>query len=315
MREQARDKRAALPAVDRVLRAPGATALIERHGRSLVTEAVRDALAERRSAGKPASVEAIVAASGAALARLMQASQRPVFNLTGTVLHTNLGRAPLPEEAVMAAAAAMRAPSTLEYDLDQRPARRARRSCRGVAHAADRRRGRARGQQQRRRAAPRAERAGAGARDDRLARRIDRDRRLVPAARHHAARRHPAARGRHDQPHPSQGFRRCDRAGDGADPQGAYQQLPGPGLYRGGAGGAARRARAAARAAVCRGSRQRHARRSRALGPAARADRRAKPSNPAPISSPSAATSCWADRRPGSSSAAPISSPRWRRTR
>jgi L-seryl-tRNA(Ser) seleniumtransferase len=118
MREQARDKRAALPAVDQVLRAPGAAALIARHGRSLVTEAVRDALAERRSEGKPASVEAIVAASNAALARLMQPSQRPVLNLTGTVLHTNLGRAPLPEEAVLAVAAAMRAPSTLEYDLD-----------------------------------------------------------------------------------------------------------------------------------------------------------------------------------------------------
>ena len=118
MREPARDKRATLPAVDRVLRAPEVAALIECHGRSLVTEAIRNALAEHRSEGKPASVEVIVAASGAALARLMQASQRPVFNLTGTVLHTNLGRAPLPEEAVIAAAAAMRAPSTLEYDLE-----------------------------------------------------------------------------------------------------------------------------------------------------------------------------------------------------
>jgi L-seryl-tRNA(Ser) seleniumtransferase len=115
------DKRAALPAIDRVLHTPGATLLIERYGRSLVADAVRDAVAERRAAGyvtsADATAEAIIAASGAALARLMQASQRRVFNLTGTVLHTNLGRAPLPEEAVAAAVEAMRSPSTLEYDL------------------------------------------------------------------------------------------------------------------------------------------------------------------------------------------------------
>ncbi len=117
MRDWARDRRAALPAVDRVLRAPGAAALSERYGRSLVVEAVRDAIAARRAAGEAASVDDIVGASGEALAHLMRPSQRRVFNLTGTVLHTNLGRAPLPEEAVNAAAEAMRAPSTLEYDL------------------------------------------------------------------------------------------------------------------------------------------------------------------------------------------------------
>jgi L-seryl-tRNA(Ser) seleniumtransferase len=117
MRERARDRLAALPAVDRVLRSAGAAALIERYGRVLVADAIRGRIAERRSSGEFASVDAIVAASGAALALLMQPSQRRVFNLTGTVLHTNLGRAPLPEEAVTAAAEVMRAPSTLEYDL------------------------------------------------------------------------------------------------------------------------------------------------------------------------------------------------------
>jgi L-seryl-tRNA(Ser) seleniumtransferase len=113
----ARHGRAALPAVDRVLRTPGAAELIERYGRSLVVDAVRNTLAERRDAAQGASIDDIVEASGEALARLMQPSQRRVFNLTGTVLHTNLGRAPLPEEAIAAAAEAMRAPSTLEYDL------------------------------------------------------------------------------------------------------------------------------------------------------------------------------------------------------
>jgi L-seryl-tRNA(Ser) seleniumtransferase len=109
--------RAALPAVDRVLRAADSRALVAQYGRPLVRDAVRTALAARRAAGAADSVEAILADCAAALGQLMYPSQRRVFNLTGTVLHTNLGRAPLPEEAIVAAAAAMRDPSTLEYDL------------------------------------------------------------------------------------------------------------------------------------------------------------------------------------------------------
>ena len=109
--------RAALPSVDEVLRAPAGAALVAQFGRALALDAVRAALAARRADGGAASIDAIAEASAAALARLTQPSQRRVFNLTGTVLHTNLGRAPLPEEAIEAAAAAMRDPSTLEYDL------------------------------------------------------------------------------------------------------------------------------------------------------------------------------------------------------
>jgi L-seryl-tRNA(Ser) seleniumtransferase len=111
-------ERPRLPAVDRVLRSPEGAALIARHGRPLVLDAVRAALAERRADGNAASLAEILGDSAARLEGLARPSQRPVFNLTGTVLHTNLGRAALPEEAVAAAVAAMRGPTSLEYDLE-----------------------------------------------------------------------------------------------------------------------------------------------------------------------------------------------------
>ena len=113
-----RPGRSGLPAVDRILRCEEGGALIARYGRPLVVDAVRTALAERRRRGAAASVAAIVEESAASLLRTMDPSQRRVFNLTGTVLHTNLGRAPLPEEAIAAAVAAMRNPTTLEYELE-----------------------------------------------------------------------------------------------------------------------------------------------------------------------------------------------------
>ncbi|HEX3884831.1 MAG TPA: L-seryl-tRNA(Sec) selenium transferase [Stellaceae bacterium] len=105
-----------LPSVDRVLQA--SPELIAKYGRSLVLDAVRAALAERRAGGEDAGIPDILTAAEAALAAVTAKSQRRVFNLTGTVLHTNLGRAPLPEEAIEAAAEAMRSPTSLEYELE-----------------------------------------------------------------------------------------------------------------------------------------------------------------------------------------------------
>ncbi|HUB11400.1 MAG TPA: L-seryl-tRNA(Sec) selenium transferase [Acetobacteraceae bacterium] len=112
------DSASPLPSLDALLRSPEAAPLIEQYGRHAVTAALRTALANRRMVRAfdipPA---AIVRESADILARRFAASQRPVFNLTGTVLHTNLGRAPLPPEAAEAAAAALRSATTLEFDL------------------------------------------------------------------------------------------------------------------------------------------------------------------------------------------------------
>ncbi|MEO9189621.1 MAG: L-seryl-tRNA(Sec) selenium transferase [Acetobacteraceae bacterium] len=112
--------RGPLPSLDAVLRLPEAALLIARFGRVATTSTLRTTLAARRAGGRPEPMTsaAILDAAADALTARFAASQRPVFNLTGTVLHTNLGRAPLPPEAAAAAAEAMANPTTLEFDLD-----------------------------------------------------------------------------------------------------------------------------------------------------------------------------------------------------
>lgn len=110
-----------LPSVDTILQMPELSGALESFGHASVTEAVRKALGDERAAvksGTPLSsnqhlaerVLHLLEASG-------QSSLRPLFNLTGTVLHTNLGRAILAEVAIEAATQAMRQAVSLEFDV------------------------------------------------------------------------------------------------------------------------------------------------------------------------------------------------------
>ena len=108
-----------LPSVDEALRTPTAGLAVDRFGRSAVVNAVRNALATVRVA-RPVAIGADDVAASALAQLESDASPRlkPVFNLTGTVLHTNLGRAIIAEAAIEAAVTAMRNAVALEFDLD-----------------------------------------------------------------------------------------------------------------------------------------------------------------------------------------------------
>ena len=107
-----------IPSVERLLGHPDALPLAGDYGRSALTEAIRADLARIRSGEAEAGDEAaILARCGAALKAERQPSLRPVFNLTGTVLHTNLGRALLPRSAAEAVMAVMTQATNLEFDL------------------------------------------------------------------------------------------------------------------------------------------------------------------------------------------------------
>ncbi|MDC7786188.1 L-seryl-tRNA(Sec) selenium transferase [Rhodoplanes tepidamans] len=113
-----------LPSVDEVLKTGTAAVAVDRFGRPAAVAAVRAALDETRTAlraqGAADTAPSADTLAQAALARLVADATpavRPVLNLTGVVLHTNLGRAVLAETAVEAAVAAMRRTVALEFDL------------------------------------------------------------------------------------------------------------------------------------------------------------------------------------------------------
>jgi L-seryl-tRNA(Ser) seleniumtransferase len=112
-----------LPSVDEVLRTPTGTLTVRRFGHAAAVAAIRKVLSstrqDMRTGAAPATEATLIACCALkALEQEDASSLRRVFNLTGTVLHTNLGRAVLPESAIAAAAQAMRSPVALEFDLD-----------------------------------------------------------------------------------------------------------------------------------------------------------------------------------------------------
>ena len=114
--------RRALPSIDRLLKLEAIGGLIDQYGRGLVVDTFRALLDEQRALLKHDDVAApddgeLTRLCGERLHTATKASLKPVFNLTGTVLHTNLGRALMPQAAADAAMIAMTRAVNLEFDL------------------------------------------------------------------------------------------------------------------------------------------------------------------------------------------------------
>ena len=113
-----------LPSVDRLLRQAGVQALIAEHGHTLPAQQARALLDQARAralAGDlplaESTADALASQLAAQVAHRLAPRMRAVLNLTGTVIHTNLGRALLPDAALAQVQATMTSPNNLEFDL------------------------------------------------------------------------------------------------------------------------------------------------------------------------------------------------------
>ena len=111
-----------LPGVDRLISEEGIKQLEGTYPHELLVELVRQRLERERlsiAAGNPCpSIDEIIVSIRAQLRQLESPSLRPVINATGVILHTNLGRAPISQEAAAAMDTVARGYANLELDLD-----------------------------------------------------------------------------------------------------------------------------------------------------------------------------------------------------
>ncbi|MEO8350854.1 MAG: L-seryl-tRNA(Sec) selenium transferase [Chthoniobacteraceae bacterium] len=108
-------KSRAIPAVEKVLQTLGTIDL----PRPAIVATVRRELAALREHGDAPEFDAVIRKVRAALDRLRASRLQPVINGTGIIIHTNLGRAPLGQEAVDALGAIGASYSNLEFDLEK----------------------------------------------------------------------------------------------------------------------------------------------------------------------------------------------------
>lgn len=115
-----------IPKVDSVLDHPAVKELFKKVPELMVKDAVRREIDHARSMVLGGKITddfdlSLDNVAGAAAVRVMEMDRprlRRVINATGVVIHTNLGRSPLPEEAVRQIGMAARGYSNLEYDID-----------------------------------------------------------------------------------------------------------------------------------------------------------------------------------------------------
>ncbi|MGI5834910.1 MAG: L-seryl-tRNA(Sec) selenium transferase [Chloroflexota bacterium] len=112
-----------LPSVDRLLKEQAAVQLAEQYPRDLVVQALRETLEDARSdiragAALP-STTTILEMAKRRLESAFRPSLRPVINATGVIVHTNLGRAPLSDDALRAVQLVAGGYSNLEYRLEE----------------------------------------------------------------------------------------------------------------------------------------------------------------------------------------------------